>query len=231
MRKSLAELSVGIAAALIWAMLITPAVSFADSGSVHPARAGSCPDIQVVFARGTAEPSGPGRVGQAFVDSLRSLTNGKSVAVYAVDYPASYDFLRAVDCANDARQFVESTAFSCPQTKVVLGGFSQGAAVIDLITVPGQATFGFGDPLLNDVADHVAAVAVFGNPSNRIGGPLTAISPLFGYKAIDLCNGADPVCSHGNDVAAHRVYVESGMATEAAQFVVHRLTADNPPVG
>jgi cutinase len=117
--------------------------------------------------------------------------------------------------------FVESTGFSCPQTNVVLGGFSQGAAVIDLITVPGQATFGFGDPLLNDVADHFAAVAVFGNPSNRIGGPLTAIS---GYKAIDLCNGTDPVCSHGNDVAAHRVYVESGMATEAAQFVVHRLT-------
>ncbi|MBV8180204.1 MAG: cutinase family protein [Mycobacterium sp.] len=56
------------------------------AGSVDPARAGSCPDIQVVFARGTGEPSGPGRVGQAFVESLRSLTNGKSVAVYAVDY-------------------------------------------------------------------------------------------------------------------------------------------------
>ncbi len=226
MRKSLAELSVGIGAALMSAMLSAPAVSFADSGSVHLAREGSCADIQVVFARGTGEPPGPGRVGQAFVDSLRSLVNGKSVAVYAVDYPASYDFLRAVDGANDARQFVESTATSCPQTKVVLGGYSQGAAVVDLITVPGQATFGFGDPLPDNVADHVAAVAVFGNPSNRIGGPLTALSPLFGFKAIDLCNGSDPVCSHGNDAAAHRVYVESGMATEAAQFVAHRLAAE-----
>jgi cutinase len=225
MRKSLAELSLGIGAALISAMLFAPAVSSADSGSVHLAREGSCPDIQVVFARGTGEPPGPGRVGEAFVDSLRSLVKGTSVALYAVDYPASYDFLRAVDGANDARQFVESMASSCPQTKVVLGGYSQGAAVVDLITVPGQATFGFGDPLASDVADHVVAVAVFGNPTNRIEGPLTALSPLFGAKAIDLCNGADPVCSHGNDVAVHRVYVESGLATQAADFVAGRLAA------
>ena len=225
MRKGLAELSVGIGAALISAALIAPAVAFADPDGAQRARSGSCSDVQVVFARGTGEPPGPGRVGEAFVDSLRSLVKGKSVAVYAVDYPASYDFLRAVDGASDARQFVESTAASCPQTKVVLGGYSQGAAVVDLITVPAQATFGFGDPLGSGVADHVAAVAVFGNPTNRIGGPLTALSPLFGSKAIDLCNGADPVCSQGNDAAAHRVYVESGMATQAAQFVADRLAA------
>ena len=224
MRKSLVGLPVGMGATLIAAMLDSPAVASADSGGVHLARTESCADIQVVFARGTGEPPGPGRVGQAFVDSLRSRVKGKSVAVYAVDYPASYDFLRAVDGANDARQFVESTISSCPQTKVVLGGYSQGAAVVDLITVPGQATFGFGNPLPEDVADHVAGVAVFGNPSNRVVGPLTALSPLFGYKAIDLCNGADPVCSQGNDVAAHRVYVESGMPTQAALFVTNRLT-------
>jgi cutinase len=212
-----------IGVALTSAMVIPPPVSAADPSAAHSGRPESCPNIQVVFARGTGEPPGPGRVGQAFVDSLRSLANGKSVAVYAVDYPASYDFMRAVDGANDARQFVEGTVASCPQTKVVLGGYSQGAAVIDLITVPGQATFGFGNPLPNDIADHVAAVAVFGNPTNRVGGPLTALSPLFGDKAIDLCNGADPVCSPGNDAAAHRIYVEAGMATQAAQFVAARL--------
>ncbi len=115
MRKSLVGLSVGIGAALISAMLDAPAVSSADPGGVHLAREGSCADIQVVFARGTGEPPGPGLVGQAFVDSLRSRVNGKSVVVYAIDYPASYDFLRAVDGANDARQFVESTAASCPR--------------------------------------------------------------------------------------------------------------------
>lgn len=221
LKKSLPDLFFGVGVALISVMLSQPAVGSADAGNVRPA--GSCPDIQVAFARGTGEPPGPGRVGQAFVDSLRPLVHGKSVAVYAVDYPASYDFLRAVEGADDARQFVHDTVSSCPQTKVVLGGYSQGAAVVDLITAPGQATFGFGDPLPSSVADHVAAVAVFGNPSNRAGGPLTALSPLFGYKAIDLCNGADPVCSPGNDAAAHRVYVESGMARQAAQFAADRL--------
>jgi cutinase len=72
-------------------------------------------------------------------------------------------------------------------------------------------------------------VAVFGNPSIRLlGGPLTALSPLYGYKAIDLCNGAEPVCSDGNDVAAHSLYVESGLATQAAHFVADRLTARAP---
>ena len=225
MRLRSAELFVCLAAALVSAMFISPAVSVADPGSAHTGRAESCPDVQVVFARGTNEPAGPGRVGQAFVDSLRSLVGGKSVALYAVDYPASYDFFRAVDGANDARHFVEGVVSSCPQTMVILGGYSQGAAVIDLITVAGQATFGYGDPLPVEIADHVAAVAVFGNPTNRVGGPLTALSPLFGYKAIDLCNGADPVCSPGNDAAAHRVYVESGMATQAAQFAAGRLAA------
>ncbi|MBW0014595.1 cutinase family protein [Mycobacterium sp.] len=223
MRQRATKLLVGLGAALASATMISPPVSVADPGGAHTGRAGTCPDIQVVFARGTNEPPGPGRVGQAFVDSLRSLVGGKSVALYAVDYPASYDFFRAVDGANDARHFVEGVVSSCPQTKVVLGGFSQGAAVVDLITVPGQATFGYGDPLPSDIADHVAAVAVFGNPTNRVGGPLTALSPLFGSKAIDLCNGADPVCSTGNDASAHRVYVESGMAAQAAQFVAHQL--------
>lgn len=214
---------IGIVAALGYAVMFAPAVSTADTGRLPVAQEASCPDVQVVFARGTGEPAGPGRVGEAFVDSLRSLVHDKSVAVYAVDYPASYDFFRAVDGANDARRFVESTAVSCPQTKVVLGGYSQGAAVVDLLTAPGQATFGFGDPLPDNVANHVAGVAVFGNPSNRASGPLTAISPLFGSKAIDLCNGLDPVCSNGNDVPAHRNYVEAGLALEAAQFVAHQL--------
>jgi cutinase len=77
--------------------------------------------------------------------------------------------------------------------------------------------------LPDTIADHIAAVVVFGNPSNRIGEPLTALSPLYGSKALDLCNGADPVCSDGDDVPAHSLYVEAGMTDQAAQFVVARL--------
>jgi len=74
-----------------------------------------------------------------------------------------------------------------------------------------------------EVANHVAAVAVFGNPLNRFGGPLTALSPLYGAKTIDLCNGADPVCSNGDDRPAHSLYVESGLTSQAAAFVADRV--------
>ncbi len=205
------------------ALLIAPPASRADETVLTAASATPCPDVQVVFARGTGEPPGAGRVGDAFADSLRSLASGDSVAVYAVQYPASYDFLRAIDGVNDASAFIQNTAQACPQTKLVLGGFSQGAAVVDVLAATGRPILGFTSPLPDTIADHIAAVVVFGNPSNRIGEPLAALSPLYGSKAIDLCNGADPVCSDGNDVPAHSLYVEAGMVDQATQFVIDRL--------
>src|SRR3954469_6173964 len=215
-----------VAAALVSGVtLVAPAVLPSGATGIALAEAAACPAIHVVFARGTGEPDGTGRVGEAFVDALRPLVKGKSVDVYAVNYPATRDFLRAADGANDASLFVQNTAATCPDTKIVLGGYSQGAAVIDIITVAGTPTLGFADPMPATVADHVAAVAVFGNPSIRLlGGPLTALSPLYGYKTIDLCNGADPVCSDGDDTPAHSLYVEAGFATQAAHFAADRLT-------
>lgn len=194
-------------------------------GAANAYAAESCSDVEVVFARGTAEPAGLGRVGQAFVDNLRNDLGGRSVGVYAVNYPASYDFLQsAPQGADDASAHIQATVASCPDTSIVLGGYSQGAAVIDLIAADPSATFGFGRPMPAAVAGHVDAVAVFGNPSGRIGQPLTAISPLYGAKTVDLCNGADPVCSDGGDRQAHSLYVESGMTEQAADFVSGRLS-------
>jgi cutinase len=226
----LRRLLIGLAAVVISDVtLVAPAFLPAGNTSIASAQAASCPDVQVVFARGTGEPDGVGRVGQAFVDALRPLVKGKSVATYAVSYPASRDFLRAADGANDASMFIQNTAATCPDTKIVLGGYSQGAAVIDIVAVAGQPTLGFADPLPDNIASHVAATAVFGNPSIRLlGGPLTALSPLYGYKTIDLCNGADPVCSGGDDVAAHSLYEQTGLTTQAAHFVADRLTSEAP---
>jgi cutinase len=212
-------------------ILTVAAVAVSGVTLVAPAvaQAAACPDVQVVFARGTGEPAGAGRVGDAFADALRSQVPDKSVDVYAVNYPASRDFLRAADGANDASLFVQNTAATCPGTQIVLGGYSQGAAVIDAIAIANQPTLGFVNPMPAAVADRVAAVAVFGNPSIRLlGGPLTALSPQYGYKTIDLCNGADPVCSTGDDRPAHSLYVEAGLTTQAAQFVANRLTTEAP---
>jgi cutinase len=193
------------------------------ASSTPSAAADSCPDVEVVFARGTGEPPGVGGVGQAFVDTLRPQARGRSVGVYGVNYPASDDFANSTPAgANDARAHVQSMAANCPATKMVLGGYSQGAAVIDLITSPAQDSAFEMPP---EVADHVAAVAVFGNPSIGLGqGPLTATSPLYGAKTIDVCVPLDPVCTPGSPLGlAHVLYVPSGMVTQAAGFAATRL--------
>jgi cutinase len=193
------------------------------------AQAQSCSDVEVVFARGTAEPAGLGRVGEAFVDALQSQLPGRTVTSYAVNYPASYEFLQSAPVgADDASAHIQATVAACPSTSIVIGGYSQGAAAVDLITADPNATFGFGRPMPAAVADQVAAVAVFGNPSNKIGRPLTAISPLYGAKTIDLCNGADPVCSNGDDRPSHSQYVQAGLAQQAAGFVASKIPARNP---
>ncbi|MGA7052032.1 MAG: cutinase family protein [Mycobacterium sp.] len=180
-----------------------------------------CPDVEVVFARGTDEPPGVGKVGGAFVDSLRRQTR-RNVGAYGVNYPADKDFLAATNGANDASGHVQQMANSCPHTKVVLGGYSQGAAVIDIVTAAPLPGLGFQQPLPGNAADHVAAVALFGNPSGRAGGLMGALSPNFGGKTIDLCNQGDPICSNGNQWKAHLSYVP-GMTSQAANFVAGRV--------
>ena len=97
------------------------------------ASAADCPDAEVIFARGTDEPPGLGRVGDAFVDALRKQAAGMSIDTYAVNYKAGKLQLHGGDGAEDAISHIKSTVSSCPDTKIVLGGFSQGASVIDIV--------------------------------------------------------------------------------------------------
>ena len=52
---------------------------------IGTASADDCPDIEVVFARGTNDAPGLGNVGGAFVDALRGKVGGRSVGAYAVN--------------------------------------------------------------------------------------------------------------------------------------------------
>lgn len=208
------------AALLAAALLAVPTV--AAPNRLPAAAAQGCPDIEVVFARGTDEPAGLGRVGSAFVDSLSGQVGGRSVGSYAVVYPATFDFLAAAGGANDASAHIQYMMANCPQTRLVLGGYSQGAAVMDIIAAVPFPAVGFTNPLPPNAPDFVAAIALFGNPTTKVGLPITA-SPVWGSRSIDLCNGADPVCSPGDDIAAHSNYGPAGFTQQAAAFVAGRL--------
>lgn len=206
--------------------LLTVAVLGASVSAVPQAAAApECPDVEVVFARGTDEAAGIGQVGRAFVNALKPMLKGRSIGTYAVEYPASFDFLEAAAGANDMSRRIKSTVADCPDTKLVLGGYSQGAAVVDIVATAPMAGFGYTEPLPRAVVPHVAAVVVFGNPSARLGQPLTRMSPDFGAKTADLCNKADPICSLGRDWNSHITYQKSGLVKTAAEWVAKLVHA------
>ncbi|AMO63813.1 Cutinase [Mycolicibacterium phlei] len=202
-----------------------------------PASAAPCPDVQVVFARGTFEAPGVGATGQAFVDALRAKAPDKHVDVYAVNYPASLDFATAADGVIDASNKITATAAQCPDTDIVIGGYSQGAAVAAYITeddIPEGYTPppGMTGPMPPSVANHVAAVALFGKPSSGFlqmiytGAPPITVGSRYVDKTLDLCIPTDPVCAPGgNDNASHGGYIFNGMAEQAAQFAADRIVS------
>ncbi|MGF2951559.1 cutinase family protein [Mycobacterium sp. THU-M116] len=215
-----------------WARLgaaaVTGAAGLATAAVAVPvASAGSCPDAQVIFARGTNEPPGIGRVGEAFVDSLRQQTGGLDIGTYAVNYNASKLQIHTGDGANDVISHVKSTASSCPGTRLVLGGYSQGADVIDIVGGVPLGGISWGSSLPPEYAKNIAAVAVFGDVADRSGRSLGAQSALFGSKVIDLCNPTDPIChaGPGNEWTGHTEGYVPVYTTQAAAFVASKLLA------
>ncbi|AWT51191.1 serine esterase, cutinase family protein [Mycolicibacterium smegmatis MKD8] len=192
----------------------------------------SCADVEVIFARGTGEAPGVGPTGQAFIDALRPRLGDRSVDVYPVNYPASDVWATGVDGVRDASTRIISMAETCPQTEMVLGGYSQGAAVAGFVTsaaVPdGVDPATVPKPLQPDIADHVAAVVLFGLPNERamnfLGEPRVVIGPLYETKTRTFCATEDPVCSDGLNFAVHNPSSYDGDLTDqGAAFAADRI--------
>ncbi len=217
---------VGLAAS---ALLAAGVVLVAPTG-VPSANADNCPDVALTFARGTNEPAGLGRVGQALADTLRQNT-GKNVDAYPVNYKASLLQLHGGDGANDAIKHIKDVADKCPNTPQVLGGYSQGASVIDIVAGVPIGGIGWGSSLPAQYANNIVAVTTFGNPADRSGGSISAQSQLFGAKAVDYCNTEDPIChaGPGNQWSGHTEGYVPVYTSQAASFVQTRLLTVMPP--
>ncbi|BBZ26886.1 putative cutinase cut2 [Mycolicibacterium madagascariense] len=212
-----AVVTVLTAGALLVAPMLTPGTPIASA---------ACPQAELIFARGRLEPAGAGQIGNALVAALRKRTT-KSVNLYAVQYPAD----NQIDVgANDMSARVQSTMASCPDTRIVLGGYSLGAAVTDVALAVPFAFFGFNNPLPPGADQHVAAVALFGNGSQWVG-PITNFNPAYNDRTIELCHAADPICNPTQpdnwqaDWPDHLApaYLKAGMVDQAADFVAGKL--------
>ena len=217
-------MSLGAALVLAVAGLFAPAVMPATG--YLPSASAACPAVEVVFARGRLESPGVGILGNAFISALRSKSN-KNIGTYAVKYPADTE----IDIgANDMSAHIQSMMNNCPDTRLVLGGYSLGAAVTDVVLAVPFDFFTFKNPLPPGADQHIAAVALFGNGIAWVA-PISNFSPVYRDRTIELCHGADPICNPADpdtwqdNWPAHlaNAYIQAGMANQAADFVAGRI--------
>ena len=222
MRSGLIRLA---AAALFTTGLLTAPALMPVPVTPLPVASAACPDAEVDFARGREEPPGVGGIGQAFISSLQKKLPHMTIGSYGVNYPANVE---VAEGANDMSAHVQSMAASCPNTKLVLGGYSLGAAAADVVVALNRPGFGYTNPLPSVFDRHVAAVALFGNGTQRVLGPVPNFSRAFAGKTIDLCAVGDPICNKGIqnlqwESHLQPSYVDSGLVNQAANFVAAKL--------
>ncbi|KAG6813415.1 hypothetical protein H0H92_011394 [Tricholoma furcatifolium] len=153
----------------------------------HVERRQSCADVTVYFARGTGEVGTIGTiVGPPFEAALQSALAGKTLDFEGIPYAASIaGFLEGGDPAGAATMASDVTAKanSCPDTKIVISGYSQGAQVTHLAAAQ----------LSSAVQERVNAAVVFGDPDNGkpFPGPIEAHEITFCAVGDDICAGGD----------------------------------------
>ncbi|KAF5357980.1 hypothetical protein D9756_001208 [Leucocoprinus leucothites] len=171
----------------------------------------ACADVTVVFARGTGETAPIGTiVGPPFEAALQRSIGGRSLNFIGVNYAATVGgFLQGGDPAG-ARTMaadVTSAANSCPDTEIVMSGYSQGAQLVHLAA--GQIS--------SAVQNRVAAVVVFGDPDNGDGFP-----GVLNGRSITFCADGDNICDGGDIILPpHLSY--GANAGDAAAFVASHL--------
>ncbi|WP_433038378.1 cutinase family protein [Actinomycetospora sp. CA-053990] len=184
-----------------------------------------CAPVEIAFARGTSQPPGLGRIGDAFARAVVAAMPPGTVRARGVEYPAAGD----QDVGSGVVDVVEHTravVAACPGTVFVLGGYSQGAVLISAALGLPAGDRSRGLPVLDAaVVARTAAVVVFGNPLGSRGTTLETAPSAVRDRALDLCTTGDAICGRrGPLLGTHRSYDE-GATDRAAAFAVGHLTS------
>ncbi|KAJ8061772.1 hypothetical protein OCU04_009569 [Sclerotinia nivalis] len=191
---------------LLSLLLLPLSALAAPTGSIE---ARACKAVTVIFARGTGEIGTLGTVvGPPFLEALQSTLGSSAVTMTGVDYPADVEgFLEGGDAAGSQTMatMVTSTLASCPKTKIVMSGYSQG----------GQLVHNAAKLLPAATMSKVSSAVIFGDPDNG-----HAVQGVSSAKTDIICHAGDDICLGGDLILiAHLTY---GMDTTAAAAFVKK---------
>ena len=232
---SSAAAAVSAAAAMVLAPALLPHQS---PGVLAVSAAASCPDVEVIFARGRMEPRGHRPDRQRLRQRAALQDRQERRRSTRCDYPADTQ----IDIgANDMSARIQYMAANCPDTRLVLGGYSLGAAVTDVVlAVALRRSSGSRIRCRPASIRHIAAVALFGNGTPWVG-PIANFSPLYRERTdrpvprrrSDL--QPDRSAELGRQLGrppGSRPTSTPGMVNQAADFVAGRhLTPDSSVAG
>ncbi|KAI0400023.1 carbohydrate esterase family 5 protein [Xylaria palmicola] len=200
----------------------------------------SCPSLFIFGARETTAPAGYGTAG-GLVDMVKAAyPNSDSVAI---DYPAcgGQASCGGVDYDSSANQGTSAVVSAvtqknsqCPDTQIVLIGYSQGGQIMDNALCGGA-----GSTLSGTALAAVKAAIFMGDPHNVAGLPYNVGTCTAGGFAArpsgftcspgnpsiiqSYCDSADPYCCNGNDANTHQGYVTE-YGSQALSFILSKLS-------
>jgi hypothetical protein len=211
-----------------------PANAVASSGT-------GCAQVSIVTARASTEAAGEGITGNLVTAVVNA--SKQTVSRASVSYPATLQnynssSLQGIQAATTQ---ITNLVNSCPNTKVVLMGYSQGAHVMLDVLGGGQGgSLGTATaPLASNIASHVVAVATFGDPrhvpgqsfdlgtstkNGRFPRSQTQLNVLAGFasRIAAWCDANDQFCDSGNSLQVHLSYLNR-YQTAAQNFVIGKI--------
>lgn len=227
-----------------------------------------CPDVHWMGAAGSGERTeydmaANGGMGQIVYQSYQALQHqlaaeGRTITAEAVNYPAKdvpadagigdwLDYMGSVDAGTNAlgAQYAAFTA-QCPDTKVVLAGYSQGAMAVhrNLLALGADPNLAAalliadGDRHPNDTTVNIGSAST--DPEKTGGAaqdwPILAHAPALlpaniGVRTISVCDAGDAVCDYDPDadevsataVAIHTNYSVADADGQMWTWMVHQL--------
>jgi cutinase len=169
-----------------------------------------CSAVTLIFARGTTEVGNMGTcIGPDLATELRKQI--PSLSVQGVDYPANSagDTRYGASGGPYMAMLAREARLQCPDTKIVLAGYSQGARCLHGALEKSERPF--------DGAD-VAAVVAFGDPLN---GKERSFKGVERDDVLQVCGDSDDRCQQGQvDLWVHGGHVSYGRtAEEVARWI------------